>query len=119
MNVIAVLSDLIFETKIRSTAQSLGVALSVVRSPDSLPGELDRVRPGLVIVDLNAAGWNPIEAVAAAKSHASRPWVVAYVSHVDADVARRGQEAGADEVLPRSRFTTELPRILTTGGRAG
>lgn len=105
------ITDLIFETKIRSTAQSLGVMLATVRSLASLSAELDRSRPTLVIVDLNAAG-DPIEAVTIAKAHASHPRVIAYVSHVDVDLARRAQSAGADEVMPRSRFTNELPKIL-------
>lgn len=108
---VAWITDLIFETKIRSTAQSLGAALTTVRSIASLTAELDRSPPTLVIVDLNAAG-DPIEAVTLAKAHASHPRVVAYVSHVDVDLARRAQSAGADEVMPRSRFTNELPKIL-------
>jgi len=111
-SVVVWVSDLIFETKIRSTAQSLGVALSTVRNMASLTAELDRARASLVIVDLNASGADPIVVVAAAKAHAARPRVIAFVSHVDADLALRAQAAGADEVLPRSRFTVELPRIL-------
>lgn len=109
--VVAWLTDLIFETKIRSTAHSLGATLTTVRSIASLSAELDRSRPTLVIVDLNAAG-DAIEAVSVAHAHASHPRVVAYVSHVDVDLARRAQSAGADEVMPRSQFTNELPKIL-------
>jgi len=105
-------NDLIFETKIRSTAQALGVALFSVRNIAALSAELDRARPSLVIVDLNASGADPIEAVATAKTHAAKPRVVAYVSHVDADLAARAQAAGVDEVMPRSRFSTQLPQVL-------
>lgn len=107
--VVAVLSDLIFETKIRSTAQALGIETTVVRSLAALPAELDRVHPKLLVVDLNTAG---LEAVAAGNVHAPRPFVVAYVSHVDQDLSKQAAEAGADQVLPRSRFSAELPRIM-------
>jgi len=109
--VVAVLNDLIFETKIRLTAQALGVEITVVRSLAALAAELDRVRPSLLIVDLNTAG---VDAVAAGNLHMPRPYVVAFVSHVDQDLAKQAAEAGADQVLPRSRFTIELPRILQT-----
>jgi len=116
--VVAFLNDLIFETKIRSTAQALGIETlvlrlegTVVRSLAALAAELDRVRPSLLIVDLNTAG---VDAVAAGNLHMPRPYVVAFVSHVDQDLAKQAAEAGADQVLPRSRFTIELPRILQT-----
>ena len=61
--VVVVLNDLIFETKIRSTAQTLGIETlalrlegTVVRSPAALAAELDGIRPSLLIVDLNTAG---------------------------------------------------------------
>jgi DNA-binding NarL/FixJ family response regulator len=109
--VVAVLNDLIFETKIRSTAQALGIETTVVRSLAAFDAELDRIRPSLLIIDLNTAG---VDAVAAGNTHTPRPYVVAFVSHVDQDLAKQATEAGADQVMPRSRFTAELPRILQT-----
>lgn len=110
-NVVAILNDLIFETKIRSTARALGIESTIVRSLAALNAELDRVRPSLLIVDLNTTG---VEAVAAGNVHTPRPHIVAFVSHVDQDLAIQAAESGADQVMPRSRFTTELPRILQT-----
>ena len=107
--VMAVLNDLIFETKIRSTAQTLNIETTVVRSLASLDAELDRIRPSLLIVDLNTAGVTP---VAATNAHTPKPYVVAFVSHIDQDLAEQAAVAGADQVMPRSQFTAELPRIL-------
>lgn len=109
--VVAVLNDLIFETKIRSTAQALGVETLVIRSSTALAAELDETRPNLLIVDLNTAG---VDAVTAGNVHTFRPYIVAFVSHVDQDLAKQAANAGADQVMPRSRFTAELPRILQT-----
>ncbi len=107
--VVAVLNDLIFETKIRSTAQALGIEITVVRSPATFAVELAGIRPSLLVVDLNTAG---VDAVAAGNVQTPRPYVVAFVSHVDQDLAKQAAEAGADQVMPRSRFTAELPRML-------
>lgn len=109
--VVAVLGDLIFETKIRSTAQELGIETIIVHSLSDLDIELNRVCPSLLLVDLNTAG---VEPVTAGNVHTPRPFVVAYVSHVDQELAKQAAEAGADQVLPRSRFSAELPRILQT-----
>jgi len=108
-NVVAVLNDLIFETKIRSTAQALGLVTTVVRILADLDAELGRIRPSLLIVDLNTAG---ADAVATGSTRTPRPYIVAFVSHVDQDLAKQAATAGADLVMPRSRFTAELPRIL-------
>lgn len=109
--VVTVLNDMIFETKIRSTAQALGIETKIVHSTAALTAELEAIRPSLLIVDLNTAG---VDAVAAGNVHIPRPYVVAFVSHVDRDLAKQAAEAGADQVMPRSRFTAELPRILQT-----
>ena len=108
---VAVLNDLIFETKIRSTAKALGIESTVVRFLAALAVELDGIRPSLLIVDLNTAD---VDAVAAGSNHTPRPYVIAFVSHVNQDLVKLATAAGADQVMPRSRFTAELPRILQT-----
>jgi len=109
---VAVLSDLIFETKIRSTAKSLGVAASIIRSAGELPGALDRVQPGLVIVDLDSLGVSALEALNIAVSHSGRPHVVAFLSHVNVEFASRAKGAGANAVLPRSQFSDDLSQMV-------
>lgn len=113
MALLAVLNDLIFETKIRSTAQALGVKASIARSVGGLPGALDRIRPALVIIDLNSLGASALDAVGIVRSHAAGSHVIAYVSHVDADLATRAKDAGADQVMPRSLFSTGLPPLIS------
>ena len=110
-SVIVLIDDLIFETKIRSTAASLGVAAAVVKSVTDLSAALNAEAAALVIVDLNTGG-DAIEAIRTSARHATQPRVLAFVSHVDQDLATSAREAGADEVMPRSRFNIELPRLL-------
>jgi len=112
--VIAVINDLIFETKIRSTAASFGVSTFVVRSVSDLPAEMERVRPALLLIDLNTTADQAVDAVTIAHEHPSKPYVVAFLSHVDQELAERARLAGADEIMPRSRFNHMLPELLKT-----
>ena len=117
MAVFAYVTDLLFSTKITSTGQALGAPVKVARGADGLTTALDMApatdgRNTLVIVDLNASG-DPLEAIRRMKARAAPPRVIAYVSHVQADLAAAAREAGADEVMPRSAFSMNLPAILT------
>ena len=103
--VLVVVRDLLFSSKIRATAQSIGAAVHMLREPSQLsnaPG--DRL-----IVDLNQPG--ALDAAVAWKA-ATGGEVVGFVSHVDSETIHSAQNAGVDRVLPRSRFVQELPDLL-------
>lgn len=110
--VVVFVNDLVFETKIRSTGQAVGAAVSIVRSAGDLGGVLDDTQSQRLIVDLNHTGGQALEAIALARGRSPAPHIVAYVSHVDAHLSRQAADAGADEVMPRSRFSANLPEIL-------
>jgi len=110
--IVAVLRDLIFATKIRSTAKSLGIETFLQENASGVSRELSTRRVSLVIVDLNTAGAEACPAIRAARAHPSKPHVVAYVSHVDEGLARQAAQEGAHDVMPRSRFNSELVRLI-------
>lgn len=105
-------TDLIFETKIRSTGQAVGMAVTTVRSTDQLREALDASNPAVVLIDLDAFAERVEPIVALALAHKLKPRVVAYGSHVEAALLQRASDAGAHQVMPRSRFSVELPRLL-------
>lgn len=115
MSTFAYVTDLLFSTKITSTGQALGVTVTVARGVDVLFEKLSAASGDeagtLVIVDLNASG-DPVGAIRRVKALASPPRVVAFVSHVQADLAAAARDAGADVVMPRSAFSMNLPAIL-------
>ena len=96
--------DLMFVSKVTATARAAGVGYRVVRDPGHVPAEGRRL-----LVDLNQEG--AIEAAAGWKG-ATGGEVVGFVSHVDAEAIAKARAAGLDEVMPRSRFTAELERIV-------
>lgn len=114
MTVIAVVTDLIFSTKITGTGKQLGTPVLVARNLDRLRELLDAADASpLVIIDLNSAGLDTIAAVSAAKTHAKSPRVVAFLSHVEVELAAQARNAGADQVMARSGFVNVLPQLLT------
>lgn len=118
-SVVALVTDLIFSTRIASTARAVGTPLKVVTSLDALRSELTSGTVSCVLLDLSADGVDPHEAVRAAKDAAVPPKVIAYLPHVRNDQAEAARRAGADEVLPRSAFSTRLPALLRALGTGG
>jgi hypothetical protein len=69
--VLAVVSDLIFETKIRTTAAALSIPYRAVRTAEQLRAALDDGSWALVIVDMEVTEDAGAEAVAISSGHRS------------------------------------------------
>ena len=112
--ILAVVDDLMFVSKIKTSASQLGVSVSFVRSSDAALAQMRTSAPSLVIFDLNNPRTDPLGTVAAMKKDpalASIP-TLGYVSHVQTDLIDAARHAGVDEVLARSAFTARLAEIL-------
>jgi CheY-like chemotaxis protein len=105
------IDDLFFQMKILETARQLGVTAKVVTQPEALVAEARQDGPRLVIVDLNARAGG-VEAVERLRAAGIGLPVVAFLSHVQVELAERARAAGCSEVMPRSKFTQQLPAIL-------
>jgi PleD family two-component response regulator len=113
--VIAAVSDMIFASKIRGTAEALNVTVDFARSEDALFDAAKTDVPSLFILDLHASRPDPFAVAARLKADEqlrSVP-IVAFFSHVETELQRRAREAGIEHVLPRSAFTRRLPEILS------
>jgi CheY-like chemotaxis protein len=105
--------DLIFTSRITGTARSLGVTLRVARTPAALQQLAQQELPRCVLLDLGNSSLSVQELVPQLKSAGdSKPYIVAYGSHVDAAGLQAARTAGCDLVLPRSKFVEELPQQL-------
>ena len=105
-------TDLIFSTKIISTAKSLNIPFAVVRTLETLTAKLTGSPGGTLIVDLNITAVDPLAAIRAAKALPNPPRIIGFLSHVQVDLAAAAEEAGADLVLARSAFSAKLPELL-------
>lgn len=112
--ILAAVDDLFFVVKINDAAKRSGFEVEFLKSAQEI---LDRARqetPALIIVDLNARSVKPVELIARLRAEESlkRVSIIAFVSHLEADLKTRAQAAGASMVLARSAFSMNLPQIL-------
>ncbi len=109
--VVALVDDLFFQAKILETARHLGIDLVTCGTGEALVAQVARDNPKLVIVDLNARH-GPLEAIERLNASSGAPPLIAYLSHVQPELAARARAAGCHEIMPRSKFTRELASIL-------
>jgi len=114
--VVAYMGDLFFQMKLAETAKHLGLEVKVASNAASLLQLLDPL-PRLVIVDLNARG-APLDAVQRLRRAQPTLRIIGFLSHVQTDLADQANAAGLDEVMPRSKFSMNLPQILATAAAA-
>jgi len=112
--VIAVVDDLFFASKIRGTAEQLGVAVSFPRTVEALIADATQSRPGLIICDLHATRISPVGLAKQLKAdeHLRSIPLLGFFSHVQVELQDEAKQAGFDRVMPRSAFTKSLALIL-------
>src|SRR6266403_3931921 len=112
--VIAIVDDLFFASKIRGTAEELGVTVRFARNADAMLSAARRDQPDLIIFDLNSERTNPAEMARQLKADEQLRAItlLGFFSHVQIELRQEAEAAGFDQVLPRSAFTTQLNQIL-------
>ncbi len=115
---IALIDDLFFLAKVHETAKHTGVTLETAATGEQLLKAAAESPAALILVDLNAkqGALDAVERLCAANGAANVPGnprrVIAFLSHVQTDLAERARAAGCAEVMPRSKFTQNLAEIL-------
>lgn len=124
-------SDLVWATRIRATAESLGIASRPVRSVEMLAARLEDSDVRALIVDLDdlptalalirrarESGGAPNSSQPAAKSEpgstGGRIPIAAFGPHVNTEAFAAARESGADMLLTRGQFHGSLADLLRT-----
>ncbi len=113
-------SDLLWATKVKSTADALGIPCRPARNLEMLAARLSDSPVRALIVDLES-GPTAIELIQAVRQNPpSQPpiRVVAFAPHVEVDAMRSAASAGADSTMTRGAFNSRLPEILKDLARA-
>jgi hypothetical protein len=105
--------DLIFTSKVTGTASALGHRVVVAGNVALTSAILAKWTPVVVFVDLAAGDLVTMANLAAYREivPSGTPFV-AFGSHVDTQSLADAAAAGCDPVMPRSRFTSELPALI-------
>ncbi len=110
-------SDLLWATRIKSTADALGVPCRPARTMDMLCARLADSPVKALILDLEA-GETAFTMLAHVRPARPDVRVVVFGPHVMADQLRAAQVGGADQVLARGAFSERLPELLRQLGGA-
>jgi len=108
--VVALMDDLFFQMKVLETAKHLDLEFKVAASGDVLLTMLEPPTK-LVIIDLNSRN-EPLATLQRLVATHKEMRVVAFLSHVQTELAAQARAAGCTEVMPRSAFTQNLAAIL-------
>lgn len=106
-----------FAAKIRATAEHIGAEVRFSRNTDALIKTAFETQSTLVIVDLHTQKFDPFALARILKADARLRGItlLGFFSHVQTALLRQAQEAGYDQVVPRSAFTNRLAEILEQG----
>ena len=112
--VVAVLDDMFFSSKIKEAAKQAEVSLEIIKKTDEIIQVIQASPTKLIIVDLNNRNLDPLALIKDIKSRSALRGIptVGFLPHVEEDLKNKAIEAGFDSVMPRSRFSRELVKIL-------
>jgi CheY-like chemotaxis protein len=112
--ILVAVDDLLFSSKIRTTAKQAGVELTFARTPSEILERSRALKPSLIIFDLNCAKAAPIDTIAALKRDPELASIrtIGFVSHVHTELINAARAAGVDDVMARSAFAGQLAEIL-------
>jgi PleD family two-component response regulator len=112
--VLVAVEDLLFASKIRGAAESLGVEYDSARNVADAAAKAKAAPPSLFIADLHGQRCDPFALAEAFKGDAELCLIplVGFFSHVEMELKRRAESSGFDLALPRSVFVGKLPDIL-------
>lgn len=112
--VFAVMSDLLFRSKIDEAARRNGLELRAAKSLEQLERHLGRGEPSVVFVDLEADSPDPTAAIRVIRERlgASAVRIIGFAGHTNIAAIEAGRAAGATLVLARSGLTSQLPTLL-------
>lgn len=112
--IIVVVEDLIFLSKIQQTAKLTEVETETVQMQKLIERLAGPGSVSAVVFDLNHRSGRAVEVLRAMKADPRTQQIpaIAFLSHVQTDLAKAARDAGCDLLLARSAFTEQLPQLL-------
>lgn len=112
MQVVGLVRDLFFRSKIDAVAGSLGIEVEYTSTLELFLDRITHHAPRLIFVDLSEARFDADAIAQVARSRAPEARLVGFASHVDLRALAGAREAGFERVLSRQEFTAKLASLL-------
>ena len=109
-DIVYLVQDMLFTSKIRETAKSFGLSVQSVRDPVALVAGGAEAK--LIIVDLRLPAALDALSALAADPTASRVPSVGFIDHEKAAVMDTATARGCGQVMAKGQFANGLPRLL-------
>ena len=109
--VLALISDLMFRSKIDDAARQAGVPLRVAKSVEQIDRHLANGIPVVVLVDLEMEQSTDLLAHLRKKPGAATVPVIGFAGHTNVEVIRAARADGV-QVMARSAFVDQLPTLM-------
>jgi CheY-like chemotaxis protein len=112
--VIAAVDDIFFASKIRATAEHLGLDVLFAKSAEAVVEAAREDAPSLIVADLHSEKCDPFNLAEQLKADEQLRAIalVGFFSHVQSALRERAEQSGFDRIMPRSAFSKHLPEIL-------
>lgn len=111
MEIVAIVDDLLFSSKITGSLQPHGHKVKVLGSPGPALDYIRSSKPGLVIIDLGLNLGNPFELIQNIKKEDDLH-ILAYTNHTDKEGIEKATSLGCNKVVPRSLFFDTMPYLV-------
>jgi len=113
--VVALVPDLLFGSRVQGALLAAGHDVELVADADAARERItDKAGAAVLVVDLtneDLEGAGVVESLAG-EGALSQTRTLGFYSHVDAPARERGELAGFDLVVPRSRMAREGPELV-------
>jgi DNA-binding NarL/FixJ family response regulator len=107
-DVVYMISDMLFSSKLREAAKATGVSVQAVRDAAGWAAAAREAK--LAIVDLRMpVALDALDALAAAPGNAR---TVGFIDHERTDVMDAARARGCSEVMAKGQFANALPKLL-------
>lgn len=115
--IVALVSDLIFRSKIKEICLAKGRALGFAKSQAQLEPLLadSALAPKLIVIDLALKDLDPLGAIDQVRAAWPNSKIVCFASHLEVQLMNDAKSRGVSQVLPRSSFVAELPALIENG----
>ena len=103
-----------FSSKIKNAAKNLDVSIVKARNRKELQDKIEGKSVDLVIIDLASRKIDAEEVFTELRTSPEHEKVfcIGYLPHVERELADKFRKKGVDLVIPRSKFSREMSKII-------